>query len=781
GAVGTTDLADATVTLGKLADGGNTGDLIQWNGTSWEYVAPSSLIPATTVSNTSTGNTLSTTVDGVTGAGVPIINSNVLSLNGSNELVSTVNGEASNAVDLSPFVNNDTNEIQDLELSGDNLTLTNDPTSTAIDLSDYRETVVGANDITVTDDGNGNYTVDYVDGDKSDTNEIQDLTYDPSTQTLNITNNPSTTDIDLSALVSSDNQNIENLAFSGTTLTVGIEDGTSQTVSLAELADNQSINGSGLSGNTLTIGIEDGSSETVDLSPLADNQSISGSILSGNTLTIGIEDGSSETVDLSSLNETVTGTNDITVIDDGNGNYTVDYVDGDNDSTNELTQRGTGGPTGSPAEGTTYVDTASGQLYVYDSGAWQPVGGSATPGDASDTNELITSFGVVGTNLRITEAGTDFDVPLSDLGTDSQDLSLTGDNLTLTNDPTATAIDLSDYRETVIGANDITVTDDGNGNFTVDYVDGDNDDENEIELPEGGNNGQVLSTDGSGTYTWVDPDSGPQGDQGIQGEKGDQGDQGPQGPQGEQGIQGETGAPGATGPAGDPATDDQTLATTGAAGQISITGGNAITLNVNDADSNASNELQTISRSGTNVVLSNGGGTVSIADNDNNSNNEIQTITSTDGSVTVTPSGINYNLSVPTANGAETIVEAAPDTDISVSGTGTSADPYLIANTRPDIFYPPSIEVDVATTGTGRTIDLHAEYLAQYGTPAVVSAGAPTAIPTYANNELYYYVTYYDTTVFANVSVNATGIMTYDVIAAPTDYNTLINVVFVAQ
>ncbi|WP_058105667.1 hypothetical protein, partial [Maribacter dokdonensis] len=180
-----------------------------------------------------------------------------------------------------------------------------------------------------------------------------------------------------------------------------------------------------------------------------------------------------------------------------------------------------------------------------------------------------------------------------------------------------------------------------------------------------------------------------------------------------------------------------------------ISGGNAITLNVNDADSNASNE--------------------------------IQTITSTDGSVTVTPNGINYNLSVPTANGAETIVEAAPDTDISVTGTGTSADPYLIANTRPDIFYPPSIEVDVATTGTGRTIDLHAEYLAQYGTPAVVSAGAPTAIPTYANNELYYYVTYYDTTVFANVSVNATGIMTYDVIAAPTDYNTLINVVFVAQ
>ncbi|MDF4222376.1 hypothetical protein PXC01_12305, partial [Maribacter sp. M208] len=473
-----------------------------------------------------------------------------------------------------------------------------------------------------------------------------------------------------------------------------------------------------------------------------------------------------------------------------------------------------------------------------------------------------------------------------DINNEIQDLNLTGDILTITNNAGATDIDLSDYRETVVGTGDISVVDDGNGNYTVNYVDGDNDDQNEIELPTGGNIGQVLSTDGSGTYTWVDPDSGAagadgegftggsydagsgvvtftsddglgfvtgdlrgadgadgegftggsydagsgvvtftsddglgfvtgdlrgaDGADGATGAPGAPGAPGAAGADGEgftggsynastgvvtftsddglgfvtgdlRGADGADGAPGATGPAGDPATDDQTLATTGAAGQISITGGNAITLNVNDADSNASNELQTISRSGTNVILSNGGGTVSIADNDNNSSNEIQTITSTDGSVTVTPNGINYNLSVPTANGAETIVEAAPDTDISVTGTGTSADPYLIANTRPDIFYPPSIEVDVATTGTGRTIDLHAEYLAQYGTPAVVSAGAPTAIPTYANNELYYYVTYYDTTVFANVSVNATGIMTYDVIAAPTDYNTLINVVFVAQ
>ncbi|MDP2528100.1 beta strand repeat-containing protein, partial [Maribacter dokdonensis] len=104
GAVETADLADEAVTLGKMADGNNAGEMIQWNGTDWEYIDPSTLIPATTVSNTSTGNTLSTTVDGVTGAGVPIVNSNVLGLDTNNDLISTVNGEASSALDLTPAI-----------------------------------------------------------------------------------------------------------------------------------------------------------------------------------------------------------------------------------------------------------------------------------------------------------------------------------------------------------------------------------------------------------------------------------------------------------------------------------------------------------------------------------------------------------------------------------------------------------------------------------------------------------------------------------------------------
>ncbi|SHK86372.1 hypothetical protein SAMN04488007_4022, partial [Maribacter aquivivus] len=359
-----------------------------------------------------------------------------LELNSSTNILSLTNDAST--VDLTPYVNDDTNEIQDLELTGDNLTLTNDPTATTIDLSDYSETVVGANDITVTDDGSGNFTVDYVDGDKSDTNEIQNAT-----------------EVDLATPIDVDGDTVNE---------------TTVEEAIADLANNSS-----------------------------DNQNLTGATLNGsNQLQIDIDRGSSTNVDLSSLSETVVaGTGAVTVDDDGNGNYTVNSTDTDEDETNELAVLASGAPsTNGTNSGDTYIDTDTGQLYAWDGTTWQQVGGSAIPGDASDTNELITSFGVVGTNLRITEAGTDFDVPLNDLGTDSQDLSLTGDNLTLTNDPTGAAIDLSDYRETVVGTNDITVTDDGSGNFTVDYLDGDKSDTNEIQDASEVNLATPLDVDG---------------------------------------------------------------------------------------------------------------------------------------------------------------------------------------------------------------------------------------------------------------------------------------------
>ena len=61
-----------------------------------------------------------------------------------------------------------------------------------------------------------------------------------------------------------------------------------------------------------------------------------------------------------------------------------------------------------------------------------------------------------------------------------------------------------------------------------------------------------------------------------------------------------------------PANQLQTISTDGSAGNISITSGNTITLNVNDADASATNELQTLSTGTNTLTLSNGGGTVTV-------------------------------------------------------------------------------------------------------------------------------------------------------------------------
>ncbi|MFS4456785.1 hypothetical protein [Maribacter sp. 2304DJ31-5] len=98
------------------------------------------------------------------------------------------------------------------------------------------------------------------------------------------------------------------------------------------------------------------------------------------------------------------------------------------------------------------------------------------------------------------------------------------------------------------------------------------------------------------------------------------------------------------------------------------------------------------------------------------------------------------------------------------------------------IFYPPSIEIDASTNIVDETKDLYAEYVAQFASAnTIASNGAPSTIPIYAANELYYYVTYFDPAVFANIEINASGVMEYDIIGQPLDYNSLINVVFVVK
>lgn len=91
-----------TLDANKITSGANNQVLTTNGSGATVWADKSSLI--TGVSNTFANNLLSTTVNGTTGATVNIINSNALTLNESNQLISTVNGVPSAVLDLSPAI-----------------------------------------------------------------------------------------------------------------------------------------------------------------------------------------------------------------------------------------------------------------------------------------------------------------------------------------------------------------------------------------------------------------------------------------------------------------------------------------------------------------------------------------------------------------------------------------------------------------------------------------------------------------------------------------------------
>lgn len=137
--------------------GASSGQVLAWNGTAW---APAAAAPATTtVSNTNTApNSLTTTVNGVTGSAVPIVNAVSNTLSGTN-LTTTVNGVTGAAVNLSGIIPATTNA---LNLSGNTITSTvNGVTATSNAVSAVSSTSSG-NNITTTVNGVTGTTVPIV-------------------------------------------------------------------------------------------------------------------------------------------------------------------------------------------------------------------------------------------------------------------------------------------------------------------------------------------------------------------------------------------------------------------------------------------------------------------------------------------------------------------------------------------------------------------------------------------------------------------------------------------
>ena len=250
--------------------------------------------------------------------------------------------------------------------------------------------------------------------------------------------------VDISALGGGNDGVVSNVQLVGTNLNfTGANGGFNNTVSLAPLA-NTDEQGLSLAGNTLNISGGTG----VDLTPIlggaADgNDFISAGVLNVESLELTGTGGAGATVDLSpfaldtdifSLPDDSGATNGDVLITDGAGTY-----------------------------------------------SWATVAGGGT-----DTNNFITGGTLNVESLELTGngGGAGATVNLSDFALDT-DVATAIATITIASTDTP---------------NSISAGTDGGAL----YDDPDDDPNNEIELPTGGNNGQILSTDGAGNYTWVD-------------------------------------------------------------------------------------------------------------------------------------------------------------------------------------------------------------------------------------------------------------------------------------
>ena len=272
-----------------------------------------------------------------------------------------------------------TNEIQDLQLSGNTLEITGNPTPTQVDLNPYLDNTDNQNlDLTgnTLSISNGNSIQIPPDNDADPLNEIQTVTQTGTQVTLSnnggnftVADNDNDPANEIQTINKVGNQ--VNLSQNGGTFTDEIDDAdhdpaneiqsiskTGNTITLDQGggsvtdSDNQQLS---IIGNQLTI--SDGNSVTlsgaVDLDPDPTNeiQTIS---KTGNTVTLSQNGGNFTDSDNQNLTSTATGTQRTIDITDGTGT-TFDIADNDNDTTNEFQTLSTSNDTLSISNGNSVI------------------------------------------------------------------------------------------------------------------------------------------------------------------------------------------------------------------------------------------------------------------------------------------------------------------------------------------------------------------------------------------------------------------------------------------
>ncbi|MBT8439755.1 MAG: hypothetical protein KJO91_08510, partial [Gammaproteobacteria bacterium] len=440
-------------------------------------------------------------------------------------------------------------------------------------------------------------------------------------------------------------ETITNIADNGDgTFTYTNENGTPQTINKADVTDNAD--------GTYTFDNNDGTpvtiSTTAGTNPYdnttsgltatdvqaaidevaagsTDDQNISGSALAGTNLTIGIENGASEVVDLSSL----VGTDDQTAAE-------VTY----DNTTSGLTAVDVQAAIDEVAAGSTDDQNISGSALA---------GTNLTIGIENGASEVVDLSSLVGTDdqianeVNITDAGgnftsTEVEGALAELAagsTDDQNISgsaLAGTNLTIGIENGASeVVDLS----SLVGTDDQTAAevtyDNTTSGLTAVDVQAAID-----EVAAGSTDDQNISGSGlAGTNLTIGIESGASEIVDLSSLVG---------------------------------TDDQNLSTDSTPGNISIEDGNSLTLNVDDADADATNEYNTsVGMNAGAYEVTDAGGTLSASLISTDANNDISS--GSDGAL---------YLNVASVTISETITNIADNGDGTFTYTNENGTPQTI-------------------------------------------------------------------------------------------------------
>lgn len=111
--------------------------------------------------------------------------------------------------------------------------------------------------------------------------------------------------------------------------------------------------------------------------------------------------------------------------------------------------------------------------------------------------------------------------------------------------------------------------------------------------------------------------------------------------------------------------------------------------------------------------------------------------------------------------------------------TGTSSSPNwecltTESNSTVKSFYPPAYALEISSLGAG-SFNIYNHYATTYGN------ASSNGITVYPSSELDYVVLDFDNSIFSSVTINAAGLMSYNVTALPSDNKGLINVLFVVK